>query len=209
MYNQQIYEELSDSESYAWGIIRYLLDLTWMEATKFRHGCYPPTGWLARRYPTVSSVGMAFRLMMFYIMEFKPLSDKGYAYIDKMTDVMEIAGFSIYLGNVTQKPGPMYVLAEAVCRSNAKAGGTIDIAIEKLKAMIDKEICPPEMISLPEYAELHRREPSGIRKMALDGRLKTARKVGGRWRVNKEEPCPEDGRGRPVKGRTHDSRDCR
>lgn len=200
MTNNQIREELTDSESYAWGIIRYLLDLAWEETTKPRKGCYPPTAWMAQKHPTVPSVGEEFRLMMRHIEAFMPLKDEGYVYIDKMTDVMELAGFGIYLGSINQKPGPMYVLAESTCKANARAGGSIEEVIDKLKAMIEKEDCPPEMISLPEYAALHGREASGIRKMALDGRLKTATKIGGRWRVDKAEPCPEDGRGRPVKG---------
>ena len=50
------------------------------------------------------------------------------------------------------------------------------------------------LISLIEYAEQHGKEPSGARRLAIAGELKTARKIGRNWVVEHDEPWPGDRR---------------
>jgi hypothetical protein len=45
-----------------------------------------------------------------------------------------------------------------------------------------------ELISLVEYAKLHDREISSVRRKALRGGFKTARKIGRNWVIDKNEP---------------------
>ena len=47
------------------------------------------------------------------------------------------------------------------------------------------------MISLPEYAARHGKDPSSARRMALRGGFETARKVGRDWLINSDEPWPD------------------
>ena len=44
------------------------------------------------------------------------------------------------------------------------------------------------LISLTEYAKLHGREISSVRRKALRGGFKTARKIGRNWVIDKNEP---------------------
>lgn len=44
------------------------------------------------------------------------------------------------------------------------------------------------LISLAEYAKMHGKEESSVRKMALRGGFKTARKIGRNWVIDKNEP---------------------
>lgn len=44
------------------------------------------------------------------------------------------------------------------------------------------------LISLVEYAELHKKEQSSVRQKALRGGFKTAKKIGRNWVIDKNEP---------------------
>lgn len=48
------------------------------------------------------------------------------------------------------------------------------------------------LISLAEYAKLHNKEISSVRKMALRNSLKTARKIGRNWVIESDEPYPDN-----------------
>ena len=50
------------------------------------------------------------------------------------------------------------------------------------------------LIGLVEYAANHGKDPKNTRKMAAQGRLTTARKIGRNWVVDSEEPWPDDQR---------------
>ena len=50
------------------------------------------------------------------------------------------------------------------------------------------------MISLPEYAKIHNKHPSVLRKFAERGLLKTARKIGRNWVIDEKEPYPVEKR---------------
>lgn len=45
-----------------------------------------------------------------------------------------------------------------------------------------------ELISLEEYAKMHNRSASYIRRKARSGGFKTARKIGRNWVIDKNEP---------------------
>lgn len=49
-----------------------------------------------------------------------------------------------------------------------------------------------ELISLVEYAKLHDREISSVRRKALRGGFKTARKIGRNWVIDKNEPYTDN-----------------
>lgn len=44
------------------------------------------------------------------------------------------------------------------------------------------------LITLKEYAEMHKRNPGTVRQKALRGNFKTAVKVGRDWLISKDEP---------------------
>jgi len=48
------------------------------------------------------------------------------------------------------------------------------------------------LISLPEYAKLHGKEESTVRRKALRGGFKTARKIGRNWLIDKNEPYTDN-----------------
>lgn len=50
------------------------------------------------------------------------------------------------------------------------------------------EIIMSELISLAEYARLNGREASSVRRKAMRGGFKTARKIGRNWVIDKNEP---------------------
>lgn len=45
-----------------------------------------------------------------------------------------------------------------------------------------------ELISLTEYAKMHGKNESSVRKKVLRGGFKTARKIGRNWVINRDEP---------------------
>lgn len=45
-----------------------------------------------------------------------------------------------------------------------------------------------ELISLTEYAKMHGKNESSVRKKVLRGGFKTARKIGRNWVINRNEP---------------------
>ena len=47
------------------------------------------------------------------------------------------------------------------------------------------------LISLPEYAARHGKDPSSARRMALRGSFETARKIGRNWVIEDTEPWPD------------------
>lgn len=47
-------------------------------------------------------------------------------------------------------------------------------------------------MSLKDYAQNKKKNEGAVRAACLDGRLKTARKVAGRWIIDSEEPYPAD-----------------
>lgn len=47
------------------------------------------------------------------------------------------------------------------------------------------------LISLIEYAKMHKRTPDTVRQMALRGGFKTARKIGRNWVIEDCEPYPD------------------
>ena len=47
------------------------------------------------------------------------------------------------------------------------------------------------LISLPEYAVRHGKDPSSARQMALRGSFETARKIGRNWVIEDTEPWPD------------------
>ncbi len=49
------------------------------------------------------------------------------------------------------------------------------------------------LISLPEYAKRHGKDPATARQMALRGGFKTAKKIGRNWVIDDAETWP-DGR---------------
>lgn len=49
-----------------------------------------------------------------------------------------------------------------------------------------------ELISLVEYAKLHDREISSVRRKASRGGFKTARKIGRNWVIDKNEPYTDN-----------------
>ena len=46
------------------------------------------------------------------------------------------------------------------------------------------------LISLMEYAAQHGKDPDNTRKMAVAGRVNTARKIGRNWGIGGREPWP-------------------
>ena len=50
------------------------------------------------------------------------------------------------------------------------------------------------LASLTEYAKKHGKAASGVRRLAKEGRFKTAVKIGKTWIVDIDEPFPEDKR---------------
>lgn len=44
------------------------------------------------------------------------------------------------------------------------------------------------LISLAEYAQMHGKEVSGIRRKCINGGFKTAQKIGRNWVIDSEEP---------------------
>ena len=44
------------------------------------------------------------------------------------------------------------------------------------------------LISLAEYAQMHGKEVSGIRRNCINGGFKTAQKIGRNWVIDSEEP---------------------
>lgn len=53
-----------------------------------------------------------------------------------------------------------------------------------------------DLISIPEYADLHGMSRITAAQYAREGKLKTARKIGRNFAVDEDEPWPEDGRHR-------------
>mgnify|MGYP003623891653 FL=1 len=52
-----------------------------------------------------------------------------------------------------------------------------------------------DYISVPQYAELHDKNPSGVRARATKGDFESAIKIEGiGWIINAREPYPDDGR---------------
>lgn len=47
-------------------------------------------------------------------------------------------------------------------------------------------------ISLAEYAKMHGKESSTVRKKVLRGGFKTARKIGRNWMIDKNEPYVDE-----------------
>ncbi len=47
------------------------------------------------------------------------------------------------------------------------------------------------LISLPDYAAMHGKNPANARQMALRGSFQTARKIGRNWVIDSEEPWPD------------------
>ncbi len=47
------------------------------------------------------------------------------------------------------------------------------------------------LISLVEYAQKNRKDPSTARQMALRGGFKTAQKIGRNWLIDDQEPYPD------------------
>jgi hypothetical protein len=45
-----------------------------------------------------------------------------------------------------------------------------------------------QLISLVEYAKLHGKEESTVRRKAIRGGFKTAQKIGRNWVIDKDEP---------------------
>jgi len=45
-----------------------------------------------------------------------------------------------------------------------------------------------DLISISEYAKMHNKNESSVRKKILRGGFKTARKIGRNWVINKNEP---------------------
>ena len=194
MYDTPKHEELSPNESYAWGIIRALTDLAFAHAKASKKNAIRPTRWLYMAHPKVANVGREYNLLMHHLSQYAPYDDDGASYIAMITDVMQIAGFGLDFGEMTEAPGDMFVLAEAVIQTKVKTPDDLEPILSALKDRFAATERPPEMISLPGYAELHEVDASTIRKMAQSGKLKTAKKIGGRWLVDKGEPYPEDGR---------------
>ena len=50
------------------------------------------------------------------------------------------------------------------------------------------------LISLPEYAKLHGRCESAVRRKVLRGGFETARKIGRNWVIDSEEPYEDQRR---------------
>ncbi|WP_302814944.1 hypothetical protein [Ruthenibacterium lactatiformans] len=48
------------------------------------------------------------------------------------------------------------------------------------------------LISFAEYARIHGKETSSVRRMALRGRFKTAVKIGKVWAIDDQEPYPDN-----------------
>ena len=44
------------------------------------------------------------------------------------------------------------------------------------------------LISLVEYAQKHGKEVSGLRRKCIEGKFKTAQKIGRNWVIDSEEP---------------------
>lgn len=51
-----------------------------------------------------------------------------------------------------------------------------------------------EYISVPEWARLHRVTREHAARLARDGKLKTATKIGRNYVIDKDDVLPEDGR---------------
>ena len=47
------------------------------------------------------------------------------------------------------------------------------------------------LISLPEYAARHGKDPSSARRMAMRGSFQTAQKIGRNWVIEDTEPWPD------------------
>lgn len=50
------------------------------------------------------------------------------------------------------------------------------------------------LVSLAEYAQKIGKSPSRARRMAIAGRLSSARKIGSVWVIDDSEPWPDDNR---------------
>ena len=48
-----------------------------------------------------------------------------------------------------------------------------------------------QYITVNEYAALHHKQPVSVRKLAQRGSLKSAKKIGGVWLIDKEEQYPD------------------
>lgn len=48
------------------------------------------------------------------------------------------------------------------------------------------------LISLPEYAKIHNRNPATVRQKVLRGNFKTAKKIGRNWVIDSEEPYSDN-----------------
>ncbi|TCL43206.1 hypothetical protein [Harryflintia acetispora] len=51
-----------------------------------------------------------------------------------------------------------------------------------------------ELISIVEYAAMHGKHRVTVSHLAVQGRFKTAQKIGRNWVIDKNEPYPEDQR---------------
>lgn len=51
-----------------------------------------------------------------------------------------------------------------------------------------------KLISITEYAKMHGKDDSYVRKLCLKGTFKTARKLGRIWVIEADEPYPVDKR---------------
>lgn len=49
----------------------------------------------------------------------------------------------------------------------------------------------PNLLTVPEYAALHGKKTSIIRRLCLEGRIKGAMKKGSRWLIPDDSPYPE------------------
>ena len=49
-------------------------------------------------------------------------------------------------------------------------------------------------VSIAEYCKIYGKSPSGVRHGCIEGRYKTARKVGRNWVLDSEEKAPIDNR---------------
>ena len=105
MYDTPKREELSPNESYAWGIIRALTDLAFAHAKASKKNAMPPTRWLYMAHPKVANVGREYNLLMHHLSQYAPYDDDGASYIAMITDVMQIAGFGLDFGEMTEAPG--------------------------------------------------------------------------------------------------------
>lgn len=56
-----------------------------------------------------------------------------------------------------------------------------------------------QYITVNEYAALHHKQPVSVRKLAQRGSLKSAKKIGGVWLIDKEEQYPDHRRSGSVK----------